>query len=95
MGTYYNFLKERTVDMKLFTAIFPDSGEMLIAESARRIWYRGYHILRARARFDSPEQFTHMDIPAFNVTATRFTIPEDRSDDGKFHTTTCIERTVF
>ena len=78
-----------------FIAIFPDSGEMLIAESARRIWYRGYHILRARARFDSPEHFTHMDIPALNVTAARFTIPGDRSEDGKLHTATVIERRVL
>lgn len=81
--------------MTLFTAIFPDIGEMLIAESARRIWYRGYHILRDRARFDNPEQFTHMDIPALGITVARFTIPENMSEDCKLHTTTVIERTVL
>lgn len=81
--------------MKLFTAVFPDSGEMLIAESARTIWYRGYHILRHRARFDSPIQFTHMDIPALAVTVARLTIPENMSEDLKLHTSTAIERTVF
>ena len=81
--------------MKLLTAVFPDSQEVLRASSARQLWYHGYHILRNLARFDSPEYFTHMDLPELNVTVARFTIPEDRSIDGKLHTTTCIERTVF
>lgn len=80
--------------MKL-TAIFPDSNEILKCPDVRDLWYRGYHLLRNRARFETPEQFTHMDLPELGVTVARFVISENRSEDGNLHTTTCIERTVF
>ena len=81
--------------MKLFAAIFPDSCETLIARTPRRLWYKAYSLLRYNARYDTPEAFTHADFPELEITASRFTIPEDRSEDGKLHTTTVIERTVF
>ena len=81
--------------MKLFTAVFPDSHEAIVMTSARELWYHGFHTLRDRARFHTPDQFTHMDMPELGVTVSRYTLPENLSDDLKLHTSTCIERTEF
>ena len=81
--------------MKFFTASFPDSYEAIVSTTARDLWYKAYHHLRYNARFHTPDQFTHMDMPELNVTVARYILPENMSDDLKLHTTTVIERTVF
>lgn len=81
--------------MQLFSATFPDSGELIVDITARRLWYKAYSLLRYNARFHTPEAFTHADFPELRITAGRFTIPESHSEDGKLHRTTIIERTVF
>ncbi len=78
----------------MYRAIFDDFQFILNHENAHTLWRGAYSLLRYLARYN-PEEFTHMDFPELGVTVARFTIPEDRSEDGKLHTSTCIERTVF
>jgi len=79
----------------MYRAILDDFQFILNHENARTLWRGAYSLLRYLARYNNPEQFTHLDFPELGVTVARFVIPEDRSEDGKLHTTTCIERTVF
>lgn len=81
-----------------FSAIFSDGFEDfdgIVSTNARRLWYKAYSFLRYISRYRVPENFVHVDFPELGITASRFTIPEDRSIDGKLHRTTVIERTVF
>lgn len=75
----------------MYTAIF-DTEEILMSVSAKQLWYSAYRLLRWNARYITPGNFTHMDIPELGITAARFTITETFTDDGKLHTSTCIER---
>lgn len=79
----------------MYKAIFSDFPFILNHENARTLWYGAYSLLRYLARYNNSEQFTHMDLPELRVTVARFVIPENCSEDGRLHTTTCIERTVF
>lgn len=81
--------------MKLFTALFPDSNEVIQAARARDLWYAAYSLLRYNARYCTPAYFTHMDLPELNVTAARFTITETFTEDGKLHKSTSIERSIY
>lgn len=78
----------------MYRAIFDDFQFILNHENARTLYRDAYSLLRCLARYN-PETFVHLDFPELRVTVVRFTIPEDRSEDGNLHTTTCIERTVF
>ncbi len=82
----------------MYKAIFSDGYEdysVIQDESPRTLWRVAHMLLRYDARFITPENFVHVDFPELGITASRFTIPEDRSEDGRLHTTTVIERTVF
>lgn len=82
----------------MYKAIFSDDYEdyrVILEESPHALWRAAYGLLRYNARFITPENFVHVDFPELGITASRFTIPEECSEDGKLHTTTVIERTVF
>ena len=82
----------------MYKAIFTDGYEdyrVILDESPRILWRAAYKLLRYHARYISPENFVHVDFPQLGITASRFTVPENCSVDGKLHTTTVIERTVF
>lgn len=81
--------------MNLFTALFPDSNEVIQATNARDLWYAAFSLLRYNARYYTPAQFTHLDLPELNVTAARFTITETFTEDGRLHKSTCIERSIY
>lgn len=63
--------------------------------TAKDAFKRAYQKLRYQSRFLYPCEFTHIDMPELGITLARLTIPENESIDGKIHTTTVIERTVF